>query len=46
MAEYTSEKAMGEDGYLTGKGLVALPADMAAATVAAAKDMTVLTEVK
>ena len=46
MAEYTSEKAMGEDGYLTGKGLVALPADMAAATVAAGKDMAVLTEVK
>jgi phosphate transport system substrate-binding protein len=27
LAEYASDKAMGEDGYLTAKGLVPLPAD-------------------
>jgi phosphate transport system substrate-binding protein len=27
VAEYVSEKAMGEDGYLSGRGLVALPKD-------------------
>ncbi|MEZ5926310.1 MAG: PstS family phosphate ABC transporter substrate-binding protein [Hyphomicrobiaceae bacterium] len=46
IAEYTSEKALGEDGYLTGKGLIPLPEDMAAATMSAGKDLTVLTEVK
>ena len=29
VAEYVSDKAMGEDGYLAAKGLVALPADEA-----------------
>ena len=42
MAEYVSEKAIGEDGYLADKGLIALPADRAEATRAAAKDLVVL----
>ena len=42
MAEYVSDKAMGEDGYLVEKGLIALPADRAEATRAAAKDLVVL----
>ena len=46
IAEYTSEKAMGEEGYLANKGLIPLPADMAQQTMAAGKDLTVLTEVK
>ena len=29
VAEYVSEKAMGEDGYLAQKGLVALPKEQA-----------------
>jgi phosphate transport system substrate-binding protein len=43
LAEYTSAKAMGEEGYLTDKGLIPLPADMAAATMSATKDMVTLT---
>jgi phosphate transport system substrate-binding protein len=43
VAEYTSAKAMGEDGYLADKGLIALPEDQAAATVEAAKNMVPLT---
>ena len=43
LAEYVSPKALGEDGYLAGKGLITLPADQAAASAAAVKDMTVLT---
>jgi phosphate transport system substrate-binding protein len=43
LAEYVSAKAMGEDGYLADKGLITLPADQAAASQAAVKDMTVLT---
>ena len=30
VAEYVSEKALGEDGYLADKGLVTLPGDQAA----------------
>ena len=43
VAEYTSAKAMGEDGYLADKGLIPLPADQAAGTAAVAKDMVTLT---
>jgi phosphate transport system substrate-binding protein len=43
VAEYTSQKAIGEDGYLADKGLIPLPADQAEKTMAIAKDMTVLT---
>ncbi len=39
VAEYTSEKAMGEDGYLSAKGLIALPPEEAAKVMAVAKDM-------
>ena len=42
IAEYVSDKAIGEDGYLADKGLVTLPADRAEATRAVAKDLTVL----
>ena len=37
LAEYASAKAMGEDGYLTAKGLVPLPADELAKQQEAAK---------
>lgn len=43
LGEYVSVKALGEDGYLTRKGLVALPKkelDMVRAAVAAGKPMT------
>jgi phosphate transport system substrate-binding protein len=43
VAEYTSSKALSEDGYLADKGLIPLPADQATATVAIAKDMVALT---
>jgi phosphate transport system substrate-binding protein len=43
VAEYTSAKAIGEDGYLADKGLIALPADQAAQTMEAAKAMVTLT---
>ncbi len=43
VAEYTSGKAIGDDGYLADKGLIPLPADMAGASAAAAKDMVTLT---
>jgi phosphate transport system substrate-binding protein len=43
VAEYTSSKAIGEDGYLADKGLIPLPADQAAEAAATAKDMVVLT---
>ncbi len=36
---YASDKSMGEDGYLSAKGLVPLPADMAKDAEAAAKDL-------
>ena len=37
IAEYASDKAMGEDGYLAAKGLVPLPADELAKQQEAAK---------
>lgn len=43
MAEYVSEAAIGEDGYLADKGLVALPADQAEAVRKTVADQTVLT---
>jgi phosphate transport system substrate-binding protein len=43
VAEYTSSKAMGEDGYLADKGLIALPGADADASAMNAKDMTTLT---
>ncbi len=42
IAEYTSEKAIGEDGYLADKGLVALPGAEAEKSRAVAKDLVVL----
>jgi phosphate transport system substrate-binding protein len=43
VAEYTSDKAIGEDGYLADKGLIPLPKDQEEKTMAAAKDMTSIT---
>jgi phosphate transport system substrate-binding protein len=43
IAEYVSEKAIGGDGYLTGKGLVTLPDDQAEKSRAGAMAMTLLT---
>ena len=43
IAEYVSDKALGEDGYLAEKGLVTLPGEEADKTRAVAKDLTVLT---
>ena len=43
IAEYTSEKAIGEDGYLSEKGLVTLPGEDAEKTRAVARDLVVLT---
>ena len=40
IAEYVSDKAIGEDGYLADKGLVTLPGAEADKTRAVAKDMT------
>jgi phosphate transport system substrate-binding protein len=42
IAEYVSDKALGEDGYLSEKGLVTLPGEQADKTRAVAKDMTAL----
>ncbi len=42
MAEFASDKAMGEDGYLTEKGLIALPKDQAEMSMASAKGMAAL----
>jgi len=39
IVEYASDKAMGEDGYLSAKGLVPLPADQAHEAEAAAKEL-------
>lgn len=39
IVEYASDKAMGEDGYLSSKGLVPLPEDEAKKAEAAAKDL-------
>jgi phosphate transport system substrate-binding protein len=43
VAEYASDKAIGEDGYLTDKGLIPLPADQEKASIEAAKQMQTLT---
>jgi phosphate transport system substrate-binding protein len=43
LAEYTSAKAMGEDGYLADKGLIPLPADQGASSAAVVKEMSTLT---
>ncbi len=43
IAEYTSEKALGAEGYLTEKGLVALPPDAFAASAKAANGGVTLT---
>jgi phosphate transport system substrate-binding protein len=43
VAEYTSAKAIGEDGYLADKGLIPLPADQAKSTMKVAKDMPLVT---
>jgi phosphate transport system substrate-binding protein len=43
VAEYTSSKALGEDGYLADKGLIPLPSDQVESSAAAAKDMVILT---
>jgi phosphate transport system substrate-binding protein len=43
MAEYVSEKALGEDGYLAAKGLIPLPKDQLAAVRASVSAQTVLT---
>jgi phosphate transport system substrate-binding protein len=43
IAEYTSDKAVGEEGYLGDKGLIPLPADQLTATRDAVKNMTSLT---
>ncbi len=42
IAEYASDKAMGEDGYLASKGLVPLPAEEAAKAEDAAKNLTTI----
>ena len=42
VAEYVSEKAIGEDGYLADKGLVPLPSDKIEAVRAMATTMEVL----
>jgi phosphate transport system substrate-binding protein len=43
LAEYTSEKAIGEDGYLADKGLIPLPSEQAAESATVVKDMVILT---
>lgn len=43
IAEYVSEKALGEDGYLADKGLVTLPGDQAEKSRAEALGLTLLT---
>ena len=43
LAEYTSAKAMGDEGYLADKGLIPLPAEEAATSANTVKDLTALT---
>lgn len=43
IAEYISEKAIGEDGYLADKGLIAMPKDIAEKSRAAATTLAVIT---
>jgi len=40
LAEFTSEKAMGEDGYLSDRGLIPLPADEYAVVAAGVENLT------
>lgn len=40
LAEFTSEKAMGEDGYLSDRGLIPLPADEYTVVVAGVENLT------
>jgi phosphate transport system substrate-binding protein len=42
IAEYTSAKALGPDGYLADKGLITLPEDQAMKSMATAKELAVL----
>jgi phosphate transport system substrate-binding protein len=42
IAEYTSEKALGEDGYLAAKGLITLPKDQAEKSIEVAKSLAVI----
>ena len=42
IAEYTSPKALGEDGYLAEKGLITLTADQAKKSLEAAKSLAVI----
>jgi phosphate transport system substrate-binding protein len=42
IAEYTSDKALGEDGYLAAKGLITLPAEQAKATKEVGKSLKVI----
>ena len=42
LAEFTSEKAMGEDGYLSDRGLIPLPADEYTVVVAGVESLTSL----
>ncbi|GAB6047433.1 PstS family phosphate ABC transporter substrate-binding protein [Methyloparacoccus murrellii] len=46
LAEYTSEKAIGPEGYLTDKGLIALPDDQRKAVAEAAKALKPMAAVK
>ena len=43
IAEYTSAKALGEDGYLADKGLITLPTEQAKMSIEAAKSLAVIT---
>jgi phosphate transport system substrate-binding protein len=43
IAEYVSDKAIGEDGYLADKGLIAMPKDIAEKSRAAATTLAVIT---
>lgn len=43
VAEYASDKAIGEDGYLADKGLIPLPAEQEKAAIDAAKQLQTLT---
>ena len=40
LAEFTSEKAMGEDGYLSDRGLIPLPSDEYAVVLAGVENLT------
>ena len=42
IAEYTSSKALGPDGYLADKGLITLPEDQAMKSVEAAKSLAII----